>query len=549
MEEVKKKNPMKVIRWFFLAMSLFLNSFIIVHACLTPNISTAWSNAFVSFFISIFNANSKDTFVPVEVNGLEVMLDTQYTLNDIPGYLDNEIVINKTKRMRYSISPSDATNKAVSIEVSDPSVLKIEQKNNYIYLHALKNGEVTLTVSSLANDSYKKEFNFEVVDKVAPPIYSFIETDLDVYLNESFLLPIETGSIDSSYYDLTLLDYLFDEQYISHDDSYYEAKEVGDTSILVGDKSINIHIADNSSVIYPMFTSINGSEVISAYSSNRYEAAFSNEPTKDEVIWSISDPSIDFKDGVLNLDNVLEERVVTITASSILDKNVFISKDITIKPLEVTGFDLFGPGYGANLSDMPYYSETGQQFNIYIVDNSGATKLTGVNVTSSNPKIAEAYVQSDYIYVNSIKAGKTRITVTSISNPEVSHYVDLEVTVKGIINSDNYNSFADFVRKSIGHFTLFLVSGIFTFLSIYYLLIDNKKLKTLFGVIIPLLIGLLVAIASEVIQSFVPGRFGSFIDVMTDFSGYVIGALLMWLIIYLIKRKKTKIDDSNSFTK
>lgn len=549
MEEVKKKNPMKVIRWFFLAMSLFLNSFIIVHACLTPNISTAWSNAFVSFFISIFNANSKDTFVPTEVNGLEVMLDTQYTLNDIPGYLDNEIVINKTKRMRYSVSPSDATNKAVSIEVSDPSILKIEQKNNYIYLHALKNGEVTLTVSSLANDSYKKEFNFEVVDKVAPPIYSFIETDLDVYLNESFLLPIETGSIDNSYYDLTLLDYLFDEQYISHDDSYYEAKEVGDTSILVGDTSINIHILDNSSVIYPMFTSINGSEVISAYSSNRYEVAFSNEPTKDEVIWSISDPSIDFKDGVLNLDNVLEERIVTITASSILDKNVFISKDITIKPLEVTGFDLFGPGYGANLSDMPYYSETGQQFNIYIVDNSGATKLTGVNVTSSNPEIAEAYVQSDYIYVNSIKAGKTRITVTSISNPEVSHYVDLEVTVKGVINSDNYNSFADFVRKSIGHFTLFLVSGIFTFLSIYYLLIDNKKLKSLFGVIIPLLIGLLVAIASEVIQSFVPGRFGSFIDVMTDFSGYVIGALLMWLIIYLINRKKKKIDDSNSVIK
>ena len=64
--------------------------------------------------------------------------------------------------------------------------------------------------------------------------------------------------------------------------------------------------------------------------------------------------------------------------------------------------------------------------------------------------------------------------------------------------------------------------------------------------IISLSIGLFFAIVSETIELFVPQRSGTVIDVLIDFSGVVVGAMLfiVFFIIYK-KRKNGKIVSSS----
>ena len=101
-------------------------------------------------------------------------------------------------------------------------------------------------------------------------------------------------------------------------------------------------------------------------------------------------------------------------------------------------------------------------------------------------------------------------------------------------------TFWDVVRKAVGHFSLFLVSGVFTYLYFYYL---NKEgifpLKYL-HLLIPIFIGIVLAALTEIIQSFVPGRNGNIADVFIDSGGYVLGVGIVYLITYLVNRKVNK---------
>ena len=129
--------------------------------------------------------------------------------------------------------------------------------------------------------------------------------------------------------------------------------------------------------------------------------------------------------------------------------------------------------------------------------------------------------------------------MTSFNNPSVTKYIDLQVVIRGVINHDNYKSFSELVRKSIGHFLLFLVNGVFTFLFMYELNKDvNYKYKKKWHyIVITLLLGLIFASLSEFIQFLVPTRFGSFIDVGIDALGFYVGTGITLLVVYLINRQ------------
>ena len=105
------------------------------------------------------------------------------------------------------------------------------------------------------------------------------------------------------------------------------------------------------------------------------------------------------------------------------------------------------------------------------------------------------------------------------------------------INPNNVDSFSSVVRKLIGHFSLFVVGGVFTTLSIKYIYYNFKQRFVIF-VIISCISGLFLAFLTELIQLFVPGRSGEMRDVFIDFSGYIIPVLIICLITYL-KRKET----------
>ena len=107
------------------------------------------------------------------------------------------------------------------------------------------------------------------------------------------------------------------------------------------------------------------------------------------------------------------------------------------------------------------------------------------------------------------------------------------------INSTNYDSFASFIRKFVGHFSLFGLSGVLTTLSFKFFYYDKKQ-KFSFFIIFSGISGIFLAILSELIQKFVPGRSGEVLDVLIDLAGYFIGLLVIVLIVYLLKRNTTK---------
>lgn len=88
---------------------------------------------------------------------------------------------------------------------------------------------------------------------------------------------------------------------------------------------------------------------------------------------------------------------------------------------------------------------------------------------------------------------------------------------------ENYlsiNKFTMIIRK-LAHFTLFMLLAIV--FANYYLTIKIKK-----PYVITLFQALLVAIIDESIQLLIPGRAGLIRDIAIDFSGAIVGSLIVW---------------------
>ena len=108
------------------------------------------------------------------------------------------------------------------------------------------------------------------------------------------------------------------------------------------------------------------------------------------------------------------------------------------------------------------------------------------------------------------------------------------------ITAENHDSFATFIRKAFGHFGLFAVSGVLSSLALYLSLSPYEWSKHYINVVFSLALGLMMGIITETIQLAVPGRSGQVTDVLIDFSGYLLGTLILGLIIFLVLRKTNK---------
>ena len=130
---------------------------------------------------------------------------------------------------------------------------------------------------------------------------------------------------------------------------------------------------------------------------------------------------------------------------------------------------------------------------------------------------------------------------TQASNGVVEVAEDAINTVSpGTITPENHESFASFIRKAFGHFGLFMISGLLSSIAIYFAFNPQKWSKYYLLIIISLGFGLLMGITTELIQLNVPGRSGEFKDVLIDFSGYLLGFLIILLILFLVIRHHLK---------
>ena len=128
------------------------------------------------------------------------------------------------------------------------------------------------------------------------------------------------------------------------------------------------------------------------------------------------------------------------------------------------------------------------------------------------------------------------------STQESNWIVEPAKTVINTINESNIDQFSSFIRKFVGHFSLFLVSGVLTTLSIKFIYYDLSKNFVKFA-IISCISGLFLAVLTEFIQLFVPGRSGELLDVLIDFSGYFLATLIIGLIVYIRGKKSSTLEN------
>lgn len=111
---------------------------------------------------------------------------------------------------------------------------------------------------------------------------------------------------------------------------------------------------------------------------------------------------------------------------------------------------------------------------------------------------------------------------------------------KDVINESNIDILTSITRKAVGHFGLFMISGILTSWSIHLLSKYIKKYQLWFGISFSLFFGLFLAGLTELIQRFVPGRSGEFTDVLIDYGGYLLGASIIIVIVLIMIKNHNK---------
>ncbi len=134
------------------------------------------------------------------------------------------------------------------------------------------------------------------------------------------------------------------------------------------------------------------------------------------------------------------------------------------------------------------------------------------------------------------------------STQESSWVVTTSATVintikEDTINDTNIGDYTAFIRKFVGHFSLFFVSGVLTTLSFKYLYYDNRQNYRVF-IVFSCISGIFLANLTEFIQFFVPGRSGEITDIRIDSLGYLVAAVITLLVIYLLiinRKRKTKV--------
>ncbi|MBE7088347.1 MAG: hypothetical protein E7370_02325 [Clostridiales bacterium] len=189
--------------------------------------------------------------------------------------------------------------------------------------------------------------------------------------------------------------------------------------------------------------------------------------------------------------------------------------------------------------------------NTYSLTNGFSGKIT-VNFDSQSTFNTVVYSTSDDEIISIGQDGtltphkEGTATLTLVIDDGMQDEIILEVTVKVERQPliQNLSEFFYLVRKGLGHFGAFAVLGIFSTLT-YMLYLD--KAKWLFSIPVNFISGFYIAILTELIQRFVPGRSGVWNDVTIDFSGFVIGSIITAIIIficYFVSFSKRKLHEN-----
>ena len=519
-----------------------------------------------------------------ETETMEFLVDSEYDESDFEGLFETYVSCD-SKNPSVSKALESAP---LSFSSSDSNILKIPNSSELSSLNFLKTGDVNLTVSFL---SKSKEYSLKGVDSpndFALKLDGEIITEGDLTLGkgetrtfsaeglvstslkeEKISKPISCyikGSVPDSYSGYVSIQNQNDTK-----GTYFALKGVKncEDSILLtievyDGNSFSRSITKNISVNYAPVTSIALSAVLSE-ASDEY-----NRPNEDCTI--------------VPLGTTLKGQVVTNEDATNKRATYSSSQENVLKVDPSTGIiEAVGIGTAEIKAISQDDMTQSSTMKIQVVDSVSPFELDlakmGVPASSANEdgsyRISLDYGNPYRFYLNTKVSCSTTALTCSYANPSQTHIV--RVDSSGLISSLGVgeetveigykNELASYsvkvtfevrrnlgftleqlalvVRKTIGHFSLFAVTGL---LSLGFIFLTFSKASHQYIALgVSSVIGFFVAMGSEFIQLFTAGRYGAWSDVGIDTAGYMTSILIAALtlgIILLVRRFRKKKKES-----
>ena len=597
---MQKTGANKVKVWSIVFWSLFglLSTLTLVESCFPSSASGLQSMSLSSLFAKIINAISPSKEA-VEAKPSELTLTpniTKATLEDgtkVSLFDGDEAIVGTTKMFTYTLAyPTDP-----KPDIYDSSVnlefVKTPGEGSYSHtLTTSRNGGALRIIPNQAGDfvfsisdngGHKETFSFTAKKEIAPKEIKTNVATLDLKVGQAYLYPYAMslgdltrtdGSVDhylARCYDRGLVEFTSSNpEVFSVNNGVLLGKSNGSASLLFKGKAVctvnvagtyaspvaSIALTADKSVLSPLDYDYGyGAQINVKYLDSLGDEIESDEP----VLFSSSNPLIAKVDNDhLEVDDsgklvpvkggfvsgYRTKGYANITAT--LASNPFISASTSFESKEVlpTGveFKVTSEGNvlplsggsiqaGNTLTVASNFEPKNASSTKIHVDVSDPTKLTVINNDTNNPSISLLYDGNVSFTIYASSLGKSSGVTYSLT-----------VTPRPQIAGDDMKDFHAVFRKAAGHFTLFLVTGLFGSLAMYLSLFKDKKHRIWIIMGILLVAGFALAGVSEAIQA-IPAlqRGPSWTDVGIDTMGFAVSAVLVgavFLIVDLAKRRK-----------
>ena len=550
----------RIAKWVFMALAIVANGFLILYSCLPMSVTVRWNSFFTNAYASLINTFSPKKVEQIPMDEIELMMSAD-KYNYIPGYEANVIPLGSAKEISFTYSPEEATDTSIVYSTQDSGIITLNQSGSKVSVVGKSVGKATI-VGTNKLSGLESSFVVEVKETICPKLFnvSLDKTTLKVGDYENLHFDIDGGPLEHNelhnfrYYDTRKLIYHSDDPTVASisSDGYIKANSVGTTSISVSNgeitKVFNLTINDGEPI--GNYENLNISESIVCYENEMitdggYQIIPKNNDTdldSESFVWTSSDEMVAKIDqhGVVRgfRKKSIDDEHITIVGTSKLTGQT-VNADVVVRQQIPTKLN-YSVDIDSKTSWNPeiYTTCVGDKTRIvFYLEPSFANKK--MSVYSSNDQIIEVINQGSYASLNILKDGDCTVFFESVSNPSLKGKVNFTVLPSGSMDTSNVSDAGFTIRKVVGHGLVFMTAQLFTATAFFMFLYDKKwYLHSIFA----LLTGLFMCCLSELIEKFVPSRTGSFIDVLIDFAGVVVGTTIIFAVTTISRKKSKRIN-------
>lgn len=449
-------------------------------------------------------------------------------------------------KLDVDILPVNSSYKSLVYTSSDESVASINsdgkvefhQKGSVVLKVSIKGFEtISSEVSVLVNEIPLDDFSYIILYDEKEVI-----SENDIYLLKqynTYEIDFEFAPKNSTNTNVT---YEYDKKYLSVYNGVINANESTqspiDLVIKVGDCSKTIKIKIEETIVE--YISATGFDI----SKEKIELVVGNKVKLSNYLFGVSFKPEDATNKIIKYD-VVDTNIAMIKSNTLValksgstQIKLFNEESNTEHIVEVVIKNMV-----AFENEKPYdikqdYLSYDKDKNIYKIRNGISGKIT-VNFTENstykivkyNSLDSEVLIVGDDGTITPIKIGKAKVIIEIDDGFDQKYTFEVDIEVERTPLIENMQEFYYTIRKSIGHFAAFFVLGMLGALA-FSIIFDKKK--WLFSIPMNFILGFMIAGLTELIQKYVPGRYGCWDDVWLDYSGYISASVIFTGVVLLI---------------